>query len=103
MSGTAGVVGSAAVQAGQAVAGAAVGISGAVGGAALQATQVAGQALAIVGNNPPLQRAIKSLNKDCDLYTKMRSQRILKSRGYLVNCRSISRFRNWFSLHFGSF
>ncbi|WP_320073152.1 hypothetical protein [Nostoc sp. MG11] len=57
-------VGSAAFQAGQAVAGAAVGISGVVGGAALQATQVAGQALAIVGNNPPLQLAIKSLNKD---------------------------------------
>lgn len=64
VSGTAGAVGSAAVQAGQAVAGAAVGISGAVGGAALQATQVAGQALAIAGNNPPLQLAIKSLNKD---------------------------------------
>ncbi|NDJ24999.1 hypothetical protein GS682_25800 [Nostoc sp. B(2019)] len=64
VSGTAGAVGNAAVQAGQAVAGAAVGIGGAVGGAALQATEVAGQALAIVGNNPPLQLAIKSLNKD---------------------------------------
>jgi uncharacterized protein (DUF697 family) len=60
VSGTAGAVGGAAVQAGQAVAGAAVGI----GGAALQATQIVGQALAIVGNNPQLQVAIKSLNKD---------------------------------------
>ncbi|MFS0518132.1 hypothetical protein ACEYW6_25915 [Nostoc sp. UIC 10607] len=64
VSGTAGAVGSAAVQVGQAVAGAAVGIGGAVGGAALQATQIVGQALAIVGNNPQLQVAIKSLNQD---------------------------------------
>ncbi|MHC5827808.1 MAG: hypothetical protein ACYT04_70970, partial [Nostoc sp.] len=49
---TAGVVGGAAVQAGQAVAGAAVGIGGVIGGAAFQGTQIAGQALAIVGNNP---------------------------------------------------
>ena len=61
---TAGAVGNAAVQAGQAFAGAAVGIGGAIGGAAFQATQVAGQALAIVGNNPQLQIAIKSLNQD---------------------------------------
>lgn len=60
VAGTAGAVGNAAVQAGQAVAGAAVGI----GGAALQATQIAGQALAIVGNNPQLQVAVKSLNQD---------------------------------------
>ncbi|MDZ8110032.1 MAG: hypothetical protein RM338_31165 [Nostoc sp. DedQUE12a] len=64
VAGTAGVVGNAAVQAGQAVAGAAVGIGGTIGGAALQATQIAGQALAIVGNNPSLQSGIKSLNKD---------------------------------------
>jgi len=38
----------------------------AVGGAAIQATQVVGQALAIVGNNPTLQTAIKSLNQDCN-------------------------------------
>ena len=64
VAGTAEVVGGAAVQAGQAVAGAAVDIGGAIGGAAFQATQIAGQALAIVGNNPQLQVAIKSLNKD---------------------------------------
>lgn len=64
VAGTAGAVGNAAVQAGQAVAGAAVGIGGTIGGAALQATQIAGQALAIVGNNPSLQSGIKSLNKD---------------------------------------
>ncbi|MEH1908791.1 MAG: hypothetical protein V7L05_03795 [Nostoc sp.] len=64
VAGTAGVVGGAAVQAGQAVAGAAVGIGGAIGGTAFQGTQIAGQALAIVGNNPQLQVAIKSLNKD---------------------------------------
>lgn len=62
--GISGTIGGAAVQAGQAVAGAAVGIGGAIAGAAFQATQVAGQALAIVGNNPSLQSAIKSLNKD---------------------------------------
>ncbi|BAY11437.1 hypothetical protein [Calothrix sp. NIES-2098] len=53
-----------AVQTGQAVAGAAIGVGEALSGAALQATQVAGQALAIVGNNPPLRLAIKSLNQD---------------------------------------
>lgn len=57
-------VSDAAIQAGQAVAGAAIGLGGAVGGAAMQATQVLGQALAIVGNNPILQTAIKSLNQD---------------------------------------
>ncbi|MEH2397763.1 hypothetical protein [Nostoc sp.] len=62
--GISGTIGGAAVQAGQAVAGAAVGIGGAIAGAAFQATQIAGQALAIVGNNPPLQLAIKSLNQD---------------------------------------
>ncbi|AUB36740.1 hypothetical protein COO91_02663 [Nostoc flagelliforme CCNUN1] len=58
MSGTAGAVGSAAVQAGQAVAGAAVGI----GGAAFQATQIVGQALAEA-------KVIDSINKklNCDL------------------------------------
>ncbi|MEH2236940.1 hypothetical protein [Nostoc sp.] len=61
---TAEVVGGAAVHAGQAVAGAAVDIGGAIGGAAFQGTQIAGQALTIVGNNPQLQVAIKSLNKD---------------------------------------
>ncbi|MEH2050676.1 hypothetical protein [Nostoc sp.] len=64
VSGTARVVGRAAVHAGQAVAGAAVDIGGAIGGAAFQATEIAGQALTIVGNNPQLQVAIKSLNKD---------------------------------------
>ncbi|MBN3926696.1 hypothetical protein [Nostoc sp. NMS4] len=64
VAGTAGVVGGAAVQAGQAVAGAAVGLGGAIGGATFQATQIAGQALAIVGNNPSLRSAIESLNKD---------------------------------------
>ncbi|MEH1889086.1 MAG: hypothetical protein V7K92_06290 [Nostoc sp.] len=64
VAGTAEVVGGAAVQAGQAVAGAAVGIGGAIGGAAFQATEIAGQALTIVGNNPQLQVAIKSLNQD---------------------------------------
>ncbi|MBN3941153.1 hypothetical protein [Nostoc sp. NMS9] len=64
VAGTVGVVGGAAVQAGQAVAGAAVSMSGTIGGAAFQATQIAGQALAIVGNNPQLQVAIKSLNQD---------------------------------------
>ncbi|AVH70025.1 hypothetical protein [Nostoc sp. 'Lobaria pulmonaria (5183) cyanobiont'] len=64
VAGTAGVVGGAAVLAGQAVAGAAVGIGGAIGGAAFQATQIVGQALAIVGNNPQLEVAIKSLNQD---------------------------------------
>ncbi|MEH2295753.1 hypothetical protein [Nostoc sp.] len=59
-----GTIGGAAVHAGQAVAGAAVDIGGAIGGAAFQGTQIAGQALAIVGNNPQLQVAIKSLNKD---------------------------------------
>ncbi|MBD2197244.1 MULTISPECIES: hypothetical protein [Calothrix] len=53
-----------AVQTGQAVAGAAMGVGEAIGSAAIQATQVAGQALAIVGNNPPLRLAIKSLNQD---------------------------------------
>ncbi|WP_392479211.1 hypothetical protein [Nostoc sp. C110] len=62
--GISGTIGGAAVQAGQAVAGAAVGIGGAIGGAAFQATQIVGQALAIVGNNPQLQAAIKSLNQD---------------------------------------
>ncbi|MEH2275815.1 MAG: hypothetical protein V7K40_13775 [Nostoc sp.] len=57
-------IGGAAVQAGQGVAGAAVGIGGAIGSAAFQGTQIAGQALAIVGNNPQLQVAIKSLNQD---------------------------------------
>ncbi|MEH2404769.1 hypothetical protein [Nostoc sp.] len=57
-------IGGAAVQAGQAVAGAAVDIGGAIGSAAFQGTQIAGQALAIVGNNPQLQVAIKSLNQD---------------------------------------
>ncbi len=64
VAGTVGVVGGAALQAGQAVAGAAVSMSGTIGGAAFQATQIAGQALAIVGNNPQLQVAIKSLNQD---------------------------------------
>ncbi|MEH2255431.1 hypothetical protein [Nostoc sp.] len=64
ITGTAGVVGGAAVQAGKAVAGAAVSISGTIGSAAFQATQIVGQALAIVGNNPQLQVAIKSLNQD---------------------------------------
>ena len=64
ITGTAEVVGGAAVQAGQAVAGAAVSISGTIGGAAFQATQIAGQALAIIDNNPQLQVAIKSLNQD---------------------------------------
>ena len=59
-----GAIGGAAVQAGETVVEAAVGVGGAIGGAALQATQVAGQALTIVGNNPQLQQAIKSLNKD---------------------------------------
>ncbi|MEH2435596.1 MAG: hypothetical protein V7K25_15340 [Nostoc sp.] len=62
--GMSGTIGGAAAQAGQAVAGAAVDIGGAIGGAAFQATQVAGQALTIVGNNPQLQVAIKSLNQD---------------------------------------
>ncbi|MBD2532728.1 hypothetical protein H6G97_25350 [Nostoc flagelliforme FACHB-838] len=62
--GISGTIGGAAVQAGQAVAGAAVGIGGAIGGATFQATQIAGQALAIVGNNPSLRSAIESLNKD---------------------------------------
>jgi uncharacterized protein (DUF697 family) len=53
-----------AVQTGQAVAGAAIGIGGAISGAALQATQVAGEALAIVGNNPPLRLAIQSLKQE---------------------------------------
>ena len=55
----------------EAVGGAALGVGGAaiqagqvVGGAAIQAMQVVGQALAIVGNNPTLQTAIKSLNQD---------------------------------------
>ncbi|QIR39248.1 hypothetical protein HCG51_22735 [Tolypothrix sp. PCC 7910] len=52
------------VYTGQAVAGAAIEIGGAIGSAAFQATQVAGQALAIVGNNTPLRLAIKSLNQD---------------------------------------
>ncbi|MBW4563524.1 MAG: hypothetical protein KME32_20750 [Mojavia pulchra JT2-VF2] len=82
VAGTAGAVGSATVQVGQAVAGTAMEIGGAavsgtvqtgqavaevamgIGGAALQATQTAGQVLTIVGNNPPLQLAIKSLNQD---------------------------------------
>ncbi|MEH2316872.1 hypothetical protein [Nostoc sp.] len=59
-----GTIGGAAVHAGQAVAGAAVDIGGAIGGAAFQGTQIVGQALTIVGNNPQLQVAIKSLNKD---------------------------------------
>ncbi|MBN3911415.1 MAG: hypothetical protein HWQ35_34235 [Nostoc sp. NMS1] len=62
--GISGTIGGAAVQAGQAVTGTAVSIGGAIGGAAFQATQIAGQALAIVGNNPQLQVAIKSLNQD---------------------------------------
>ncbi|MEH2446670.1 MAG: hypothetical protein V7K18_13030 [Nostoc sp.] len=62
--GMSGTIGGAAVQAGQAVAGAAVDIGGAIGSAAFQGTQIAGQALAIVGNNPQLQLAIKSLNQD---------------------------------------
>ncbi|MDF5709293.1 MAG: hypothetical protein PUP90_16910 [Nostoc sp. S4] len=62
--GISGSIGGAAVQAGQAVSGAPVGISGAIGGAAFQVTQIVGQALAIVGNNPQLQVAIKSLNQD---------------------------------------
>ncbi len=64
-------VSGAAIQAGQVVGGAALGVGGAaiqagqvVGGAAIQAMQVVGQALAIVGNNPTLQTAIKSLNQD---------------------------------------
>ncbi len=59
-----GTIGGAAVHAGQAVAGTAVDIGGAIGGAAFQGTQIVGQALTIVDNNPQLQVAIKSLNKD---------------------------------------
>jgi uncharacterized protein (DUF697 family) len=62
--GVGGAVAGAAIGIGGAVGGAAIGIGGAVGGAAIQATQVVGQALAIVGNNPILQTAIKSLNQD---------------------------------------
>ena len=62
--GVGGAVGSAAIGVGGAVGSAAMGVGGAVGGAAIQATQVVGQALAIVGNNPILQKAIKSLNQD---------------------------------------
>jgi len=71
IAGTAEAVGGAAMSVGGAVGGAAMGVGGAamevggaVGGAAIQATQVVGQALAIVGNNPILQTAIKSLNQD---------------------------------------
>ncbi|MBD2134963.1 hypothetical protein H6F47_21715 [Sphaerospermopsis sp. FACHB-1094] len=60
IAGTAEAVGGAAMGVG----GAAIGLGGAVAGAAMQATQVVGQALAIVGNNPDLQKAIKSLNQD---------------------------------------
>ncbi|AFY34177.1 hypothetical protein [Calothrix sp. PCC 7507] len=62
--GALGAVGGAAVQAGQGVAGAAVGVGGVIGDVAFQATQIAGQALTIVGKNPALQLAIKSLNQD---------------------------------------
>jgi len=64
VAGTAGVVGGAAFQAGQTVAEAAVGISTVIGDATFQGTQIVGQALAVVGNNPSLQIAIKSLNQD---------------------------------------
>ncbi|MBE9236432.1 hypothetical protein IQ227_10425 [Anabaena aphanizomenioides LEGE 00250] len=57
-------VGGAVAGAAMGVGGAAIGLGGAVAGAAMQATQVVGQALAIVGNNPDLQKAIKSLNQD---------------------------------------
>jgi uncharacterized protein (DUF697 family) len=60
----AGAVGGAAVHAGTTVAGAAVGLGETIGGVALQATQIAGQTLTIIGNNPQLQQAIKSLNQD---------------------------------------
>lgn len=62
--GVGGAVADAAMGVGGAVGSAAIGLGGAVGGAAIQATQVVGQALAIVGNNPVLQTAIKSLNQD---------------------------------------
>ncbi|WP_017653899.1 hypothetical protein [Fortiea contorta] len=58
------VVSGTAVQAGQGVTDAAFGAGEAISSAAFQATQIAGQALTIVGKNPILQSAIKSLNQD---------------------------------------
>ena len=56
-------IGSVASQAGQVIVETAPGVSSAIGGGAVQAIQVAGQAMAIAGNNPQLQQAIKSLNQ----------------------------------------
>ncbi|MDJ0677891.1 MAG: hypothetical protein QNJ36_21325 [Calothrix sp. MO_167.B42] len=62
--GVANATGGAMVQAGQAVHRTAVGVGEAIGGAGMQTSQVAGQVLGIVGNNPVLKAGIKSLNQD---------------------------------------